>query len=91
MHTRLTGHTGAAGTISHSAGDVALSLQNVIRYSAACDAARRHQQTAVTEQIGPTGQPLHLSCRTGTKSELVVVVVAWLGPCACCLQSDYTK
>ena len=70
---------------------MALSLQSVIRYSGACDAARRHQQTAVTEQMGAKGQTLHLSCRMGTKSELVVVVVAWGGPWACCLQSYYTK
>ena len=70
--------------------EMALSLQSVIRYSGACDAARRHQQTAVTEQMGATGQTLHLSCSTGTKSELVVVVVAWGGPWACCLQSYYT-
>ena len=71
--------------------EMALSLQSVIRYSGACEAARRHQQTAVTEQMGAKGQTLHISCRTGPKSELVVVMVAWGGPWACCLQSYYTK
>ena len=57
----------------------------------AVEPARRHQQTAVTDQIGAAGQSLHLSFGSSATSKLGVVVVAWGGLWTCWLRSYYTK
>lgn len=87
----LVDHARTAGTTSHGTGDDA-PCDYVIRCSGACELpARRHQQTAVTDQMGAAGQRLHLSFGSSATSKLGVVVVAWGGLWTCWLRSYYTK
>jgi len=69
--------------------EMMLRVTTVIRCSV--EPARRHQQTAVTGQMGAAGQSLHLSFGSSATSKLAVVVVAWGGLWTCWLRSYYTK
>ena len=84
----LVDHARTHGTTSHGTGDDAPC--DYVIYGAV-EPARRHQQTAVTDQMGAAGQSLHLSFGSSATSKLGVVVVAWGGLWTCWLRSYYTK
>jgi predicted O-methyltransferase YrrM len=71
------------------AASTAAAPPTVIRRTV--EPARRHQQTAVTDQMGAAGQSLHLSFSSSATSKLGVVMVAWGGLWICWLRSYYTK
>ena len=87
----LVDHARTAGITSHGTGyDVPCDY--VIRCSGACELpVRRHQQTAVTDQMVAAGQSLHLSFGSNATSKLGVVVVAWGSLWTRWLRSYYTK